>query len=147
MTDRLREALGKIYNLAGWQADDEADETDTNPEDMAAHINGLIRQVVTSALAEPDVCTWIDSTEKLPDFNHVVLAWLEGEENHSGMAWRRFGYAFMVRHDAEEVVKNGWATSFYRSALTKLGADYADVTYWMPLPEPPGCGREIEVKE
>lgn len=39
-----RERVQSIYELAGWQSDDEADPDDQSPEDHLAHINGLIRQ-------------------------------------------------------------------------------------------------------
>lgn len=41
----LLEALEEISNLAGWHADDEADPSNTSPDDPAAHTNGLIRQI------------------------------------------------------------------------------------------------------
>lgn len=41
---RAETALAEIYDLAGWQTDDEAREDDPSPEDATAHVNGLIRQ-------------------------------------------------------------------------------------------------------
>ncbi len=48
--DAFRAALEEIYDLAGWQSDDNAEENNTTPEDMTSHINGLIRQKCNTAL-------------------------------------------------------------------------------------------------
>ena len=47
---RLREALRTISDYASWQTDDDADPEDRSPEDMVAHINGLIRRACREAL-------------------------------------------------------------------------------------------------
>ena len=47
---RYREALEEIYDLAGWNSDDDARADDTSPEDMVAHVNGLIRKLCNDAL-------------------------------------------------------------------------------------------------
>jgi len=39
------EILQQIEQLALWHCDEEADESDEHPEDMTAHINGLIVQL------------------------------------------------------------------------------------------------------
>ena len=49
----FRAALGLIYDWAGWHTDDEAEIEDESPEDMTAHINGLIRQVCVQVLGRP----------------------------------------------------------------------------------------------
>ena len=40
----LGAALREVYELAAWQADDDADPGNTSPDDNVAHTNGLIRQ-------------------------------------------------------------------------------------------------------
>lgn len=86
------------------------------------------------------LCCWTNSKDELPEFNKVVVAFLCGAQEHSGINWDRRGYAFMVRHDPAETiytVADGWAKSFYDDALTKLGADWLQVTHWhYLLPEP-----------
>lgn len=44
LLSRAEIALTEIYVLAGWHFDDEASENDSSPEDMTAHVNGLIRR-------------------------------------------------------------------------------------------------------
>lgn len=44
MTASEAEVLRECYELLAWHADDEADEADEYPEDMVAHVNGLVRQ-------------------------------------------------------------------------------------------------------
>jgi len=41
---RAHDALTEISRLAGWQTDDDANEDDVSPEDMTAHVDGLIRR-------------------------------------------------------------------------------------------------------
>lgn len=83
---------------------------------------------------------WERDMRKLPPFNKLVVAYLEGVKEHSDARWRRQGYAFMVRHDTAEFVEGPeqWATCFYNDALTKLGADELRVTAWLPLENPHG---------
>jgi len=81
---------------------------------------------------------WISCKDRLPPFNQKVLAWLDGSKEHSGCNWKRFGYAFMVRHDdPPHTVADSWARSLYEAALKDMGADLATVTHWMPLPAQP----------
>jgi hypothetical protein len=81
---------------------------------------------------------WISCKERLPPFNQKVLAWMEGSKEHSNCNWKRFGYAFMVRHDdPPHTVADSWARSFYEEAIKDIGADLASVTHWMPLPDRP----------
>lgn len=47
-------ALRECERLSGWHTDDAADPAETSPEDAVAHINGLIRREVRSALASLD---------------------------------------------------------------------------------------------
>ena len=80
---------------------------------------------------------WVACSEKLPPFNRRVVAWLEGEQFHSGVNWVREGFAFMVRHEGtDRVVKDGWASAFYDMALKSIGADCARVTHWCALYPP-----------
>jgi len=51
---RLRAALEEIRDLAGWHADDTANPDDESPEDMTAHVNGLIRVCASRALEATD---------------------------------------------------------------------------------------------
>lgn len=46
----LAAALREVHELAGWYADDEADAEDESPDDMVAHVNGLIRQICAKAI-------------------------------------------------------------------------------------------------
>jgi len=71
----------------------------------------------------------------LPDPNLLVLAYLVGFRNHSGLNWDRRGYAFMVRHG------NEWAEHFYSEALKSLDADIFEKIYWVYLPEAPPDGH------
>ena len=41
----ITRAFHEIFDLAGWHTDDEADPANPSPEDQAAHVNGLIRQI------------------------------------------------------------------------------------------------------
>ena len=47
---RLRAALREIIGLASLHMDPDADPDDTSPEDMIAHVNGLIVKMATEAL-------------------------------------------------------------------------------------------------
>ena len=51
---RYRDALDAVADLAGWHTDDEADKDDTSPDDMVAHVNGLIRRRCKAALMGPN---------------------------------------------------------------------------------------------
>lgn len=44
MTDRVRQLVEEIRELASWHCDENADPNDRSPLDMAAHVNGLIVQ-------------------------------------------------------------------------------------------------------
>ena len=48
--ERLRDALGFVLEAASWHFDGEADSENESPEDMTAHINGLIVKRVREAL-------------------------------------------------------------------------------------------------
>jgi hypothetical protein len=80
---------------------------------------------------------WISCEKELPPFNQLVIAWIDGRQEHSGLTWGREGYAFMVRHDDQHTVANGWSLSHYDEAIKKLGADFAFITHWHPLLPPP----------
>jgi len=78
---------------------------------------------------------WVRGT--LPPFNRLVVAYLVGFKEHSGMSWKRDGWAFMVRHDdREHTVADMWASDRYNAALKSLDADHLDVLQWMPLERP-----------
>lgn len=49
--ERLRAVLESVADLASWHSDDEADPENQSPEDMVAHINGLIRMACKHALS------------------------------------------------------------------------------------------------
>ena len=51
---RYRDALDAVADLASWHTDDEADSDDTSPDDMVAHVNGLVRQRCKAALMGPN---------------------------------------------------------------------------------------------
>ena len=46
--------LRKIENLAIWHFDEDADENNNSPEDMTAHINGLIVKLCRSITMTPN---------------------------------------------------------------------------------------------
>ena len=48
----LKDALFNIFELAGWHTDDTAEPGNQSPEDMTAHVNGLIRHIVTETIKE-----------------------------------------------------------------------------------------------
>lgn len=79
----------------------------------------------------------INSTERLPPFNQLVLAWLEGSREHSDASWRRAGWAFMVRHESGPNVHDQWSLSHYNRAISGMDADHATVTHWAELPADP----------
>ena len=41
----LRESLLEIQELVSWHCDTDADPNDDSPEDMGAHVNGLVWQI------------------------------------------------------------------------------------------------------
>ena len=43
---RLESGLREVYGLLGYHTDDEAKADDPSPEDMAAHVHGLCRQII-----------------------------------------------------------------------------------------------------
>src|SRR3972149_8802831 len=49
-SEKILEILHEIFGLAGWHTDDKADELNESPEDMTAHVNGLIRQKLAGAM-------------------------------------------------------------------------------------------------
>lgn len=48
----LRAVLNEIADLASWHYDPEADERNESPEDMAAHVNGLIVRKALAAIGD-----------------------------------------------------------------------------------------------
>lgn len=77
--------------------------------------------------------------DKLPPFNTLVVAYLEGAKEHSGALWGRSGYAFMVRHDdPPNTVADGYARDRYERALKDIGADYLTVKAWLKPEFPMG---------
>lgn len=48
--EALEAALRAVHDYAGWHTDDDADEDNDSPDDMAAHLNGLIRKTCAKAL-------------------------------------------------------------------------------------------------
>ena len=48
--DMLRATLEDVRELAGWHTDDETDENNNSPDDMTAHINGIIRKKCDAVL-------------------------------------------------------------------------------------------------
>lgn len=79
----------------------------------------------------------IKSTDSLPPFNQLVLAWLDGYAEHSDQRWKRSGWAFMVRHQSGPTVDDQWSLSHYNRAILGMDAHHADVTHWAALPEAP----------
>ena len=48
--EKILEILHEIFGLAGWRTDDQADASNESPEDMTAHVNGLIRQKLAGVI-------------------------------------------------------------------------------------------------
>ena len=74
---------------------------------------------------------WISVEDRLPEKNKKVLIWIEGYSAHSGMHWTRKGYWLCPWHG------DRWAEAFMDKACEHLDMGFAEVTHWMPLPEPP----------
>ena len=53
--DDIRAGLSEIVDLASWHVDLDAREDDLSPEDMTAHVNGLIVQKAQQLIAEIDL--------------------------------------------------------------------------------------------
>jgi hypothetical protein len=81
---------------------------------------------------------WVNSDENLPPFNRRVLAFMLGTKNHSGLNWKRSGFAQMLlRDDGGVHLKRGeWDSFLYREACINLDADDMNVTHWFLLEEP-----------
>lgn len=76
---------------------------------------------------------WV--TGKLPPYNRLVIAYLEGFKRHTDAKWERIGYAFMIRHndDPKYTIADKWSRSHYEEALKRLDADHLEVTRWIAL--------------
>ncbi len=48
----LEQAAEASDGLVGWHIDEDAEESNERPEDMTAHINGLVRKQLRTALAK-----------------------------------------------------------------------------------------------
>lgn len=71
---RLRTALEEIWELASYHCDDEADEDDRCPKDMAAHVNGLIRQKCAKALT-PNAGVMMPTNQAPDKLRHLSPTW------------------------------------------------------------------------
>jgi hypothetical protein len=83
---------------------------------------------------------WISVDERLPEFNVLVWAFLDGEKEHSGVRWVRRGAAEMIRNNfggTRSTVHDEWDRGHYDAALKRIDADMAMVTHWQPLPKEP----------
>ena len=84
----------------------------------------------------------------LPKPKNLVIAYLEGASYHTGddIAWRRCGWAFMVRWDdaPDETIKDGWSRRHYNYALREIGADHAQVVRWAYVEDLPKICHEVE---
>jgi hypothetical protein len=70
--------------------------------------------------------------------SRLILAWMEGFQEHSGTRWRRFGWALIVMHDG--VI----TTETLKIAMNRIigpeemqAHSVLEPTHWMPLPGPP----------
>lgn len=82
---------------------------------------------------------WVLASERVPEKNTLVLAYLVGEKYHSDMSWKREGYWLLPYHDPE-----GWAAAFLREAEKKHDADILSVYCWMPIHPVRATGREVQ---
>ena len=86
---------------------------------------------------------WISVEERLPDFMHLVLAWVKNKDpkgrfNKDGVYVARLEDK-IPQHDPEGK-RNFWGIPGYDSEWTVYAWSYftePEVTHWMPLPEPP----------
>lgn len=69
-----------------------------------------------------NISTWIPVTERLPDYDLVVLV-TDGEDVGTG-----------YRYALGETGFTGWAVPF-------ADIEEDDISHWMPLPEPPKDGE------
>lgn len=136
MTDRLREALNQINEgKPNWHDGVGSYSGGETYEGFARRL----QQIARAALAEPDVCEWIDVKERLPDLGEVV--WLAGPRG--------------VWIGSRVTAKDGWGWGSSSEATWFDGERwqidpyvYDDlVTHWMALPEPPSYGGDVEVRE
>lgn len=81
---------------------------------------------------------WVLCSERLPEFNQRVVAYLKGRKWHSENWFTRDGWAFMVRHDSPFYTHGcaRWGLDFYDKALKSLDADELEVIQWIPLERP-----------
>lgn len=73
---------------------------------------------------------------RLPDFNRLVVAYMVGSKEHSDVRWVRDGWAFMVRHDDQDTIADGWSRNRYEAALKSLDAHTLKVIQWLELERP-----------
>jgi hypothetical protein len=81
---------------------------------------------------------WTKCSEALPPFNALVVAYLSGRKWHSDVAWKRDGWAFMVRHYEQQFTHTDarWSLELYSDALKRLDADELEVVQWTALERP-----------
>ena len=93
-------------------------------EDLQAQL--MFSNDAAKAIAEK-VPKWIPVTERLPEVNKDILAivhWINEGDNTLCFGHRK---------------KNGW---FLWNSIEGLAIKNYEVTYWMPLPEPPKDGEQ-----
>lgn len=87
-----------------------------------------IRALPLPAPEVPD--HWTATKDAMPEKSRGFLAFCQGFKEHSGVTWRRTGFAFMAWHPP------GWSEQHMRDARKRLDADSLEVTHWMYLTEP-----------
>ena len=73
---------------------------------------------------------WVPVSERLPEDSSLKVVSLLGGKAHSDLIWKRSGYALVNFHHK----KGEWNQMLLREALRKHDMDYADITFWMPIP-------------
>lgn len=67
----------------------------------------------------------------------LILAWMEGHSTHSGVNWRRAGFALIAMGDDGPVKHLLEAARDRIIGPFRVDAAYLEPTHWTPLPEEP----------
>lgn len=81
--------------------------------------------------------------KNLPEYNHRVLAFLEGSTFHSDVFWQREGYAFLVRHE-DSIEKDKWSSKFLQDAREMLDMEHIESIKWVYVSKTKEIMQEIE---
>ena len=120
--EAMREAAAKVAE-GGRFLHDDSPEARWGKACAAA-----IRALPLPAPEVPD--HWTATKDAMPEKSRGFLAFCQGFKEHSGVTWRRTGFAFMAWHPP------GWSEQHMKDARKQLDADSLEVTHWMYLTEP-----------